>query len=252
MRYYQGVVFDIDNTAVPEGSLEVTSVDLVEAFRSLSPSIPAIAATGRTVEYAQPITSQLALHHESIVANGAQVMDSMTGRILREDSLNVEQVREIIELCRQHDSTAHCCIAGDPMGSRITADQQVAREAPGVFFMDLSEEVASSFSDALISVNGIRSYVTSVVQKDRTLYDVNIGGAEAEKGIALRGLLARKEIDPNRMVAVGDGINDISLFEVVGYRIAMADAHPDLLAAADEVVAPQSENGLLSVIRRFL
>ena len=48
MKRFEGFVFDIDYTAVPEGSLVVTSELLLRAFHSLDRQMPAITAPGRT------------------------------------------------------------------------------------------------------------------------------------------------------------------------------------------------------------
>ncbi|MFZ3010086.1 MAG: HAD family hydrolase [Candidatus Microsaccharimonas sp.] len=252
MKRFEGFVFDIDNTAVPEESLVVTSKPLLQAFHALDSHIPAIAATGRTVEFALPITSQLALHHESVVANGAQIINSRSGEVLIENSLNQDQVKRIIALCEHYDSTAHLAIAGDPTDSFFTAREQQARSAPGVFFMNLTEEIALAVEKELLENEQVGAYVSHSTLNGEHMYDVNIGNKDAEKGTALRKLLAIKAIDPMKMIGVGDSVNDISLFEAVGYRIATADADPTLLSMADEIIPPESEDGLLSVVRRFI
>jgi HAD superfamily hydrolase (TIGR01484 family) len=252
MKQFEGLVFDIDNTAVPEGSLEVTSEPLSEAFRMLDKDIPVMAATGRTKEFALPITSQLRLHHESIIANGAQIMDSISGRVLWQNNLSIAQVQRIISLCGDYDSAAHCCIAGDPMGSFLTAHEQSAREAPGVFFMNLSEETAYEFARKLNEEEAVSIYVSSSEGAGKNLFDVNVGNHNTNKGATLLRLLGQKALDPKRIIAVGDSVNDIELFKVVGYRIATADAHPDLLEMADEVVPAQSQDGLLEVVQKFI
>lgn len=252
MREFEGIVFDIDNTAVSEGSMHVASKALLRAFHSLNSGVVAIAATGRSLEFALPITSALQLRHESIVANGAQIINSMTGDVINQNNLSKRQVSKIIKMCSEFDKLAHCCIAGDPVDSKYTALEQVAREAPGLFFMGLDKITAESFNKRLINSEHVSSYISSSFENGRWTYDVNIGSAEAEKGIALIKLLGRKSIDPMNMIAVGDGINDVSLFQSVGYRIAMADAHHDLLSIADEIIPSQKEDGLLRVIERFL
>jgi hydroxymethylpyrimidine pyrophosphatase-like HAD family hydrolase len=59
-------------------------------------------------------------------------------------------------------------------------------------------------------------------------------------------------IDASKMIGVGDGLNDLELFEAVGYRIAVANADPQLIEQADEVVSSQADDGLAEVARRFL
>jgi HAD superfamily hydrolase (TIGR01484 family) len=252
MKKYDGFVFDIDNTAVPDGSSRVTSKPLLDAFHALPETVPAIAATGRTARFALPITSQLELHHESVVTNGAEIMNSRTGELLHQRVLSSEQVKAIIAICAYHDDMARCCVSGDPAGSFFVASEQTPREAAGVFFMGLSEDAATEVSNALTKKFDLSVYISSTWENNAYLCDVNIGHPEAEKGIALRRLLAQKTIDATRMIGIGDGINDVSLFEVVGHRIAMADAHPTLLAMADEVIPSQSEDGLTEVVARFL
>ena len=252
MREFEGFVFDLDNTAVSEGSLRVGSETLLHAFHSLDSSIPVMAATGRSLEFALPITSEFGLYHESIVANGAQIIESRSGMVLEENSLSLMQVDSIIKLVATYDLDAHCCIAGDPMGSRYTAEEQIARSAPGVFVMDLDELTATALASEVAKNNQMHAYISSSVEGDRVLYDVNIGSSEAEKGKALLKLLSKKAINPMDMIVVGDSINDLSLFDVAGYRIAMADAHPTLLERADEIIPSQKENGLLEVVRRFI
>ena len=82
-------------------------------------------------------------------------------------------------------------------------------------------------------------------------YDVNISHKEATKGFALSWMLDNYGFDRADVMAVGDGINDRELFAAAGYRIATADAHPLLLAEADEVINAQSEDGLALLFERL-
>lgn len=252
MREFEGFVFDLDNTAVAEGSLTVPEGPLLEAFHSLDPNIPVMAATGRSLEFALPITRAFKLSHESIVANGAQIVDSYSGEVLEQRTLSFNQVRAIIDICRQHDDTVRLCIAGDPMDAFYTAQQQSPRETPGVFIVDLDRGMADALSSSLSQIENITSYTSESIEQGVAKYDVNIGSLEAEKGRALLRLLSRKAIDPMNMIVVGDSINDVSLFDVAGYSVAMANAHPSLLERADEIVPAQSQDGLLEIVKHFL
>lgn len=252
MKHFEGFVFDIDNTAVPEGSLRVTSNSLLSAFRSLDESVIAMAATARTVEFAQPITSELGLRHDSIVANGAQVMNSRSGEVVLEHKLSCEQVEDLIHLSRKYAPDAHCCIAGDPIDSFYIAAEQRARESPGLYLLDLSLETAESYLEEVLATQEVSAYISTSTVCGELMCDVNVGSIEADKGRALKRLLAKHAIQPSKMVAIGDGINDISLLRAAGYRVAMADSHPELLAIADEIVPSQSEDGLLEIVTRFL
>jgi N-acylneuraminate cytidylyltransferase len=56
-----------------------------------------------------------------------------------------------------------------------------------------------------------------------------------DKGRALRDLLEAKRIDPTRVVYVGNDLNDLPCFAIAGWAVAVADAYPEVLRAADYV-----------------
>ncbi|MCI0806886.1 MAG: HAD hydrolase family protein, partial [Chloroflexi bacterium] len=54
-----------------------------------------------------------------------------------------------------------------------------------------------------------------------------------DKASALREVLDRGNIESRRAVYVGNDVNDLPCFPLVGCAVAVADAHPQVLAAAD-------------------
>lgn len=60
----------------------------------------------------------------------------------------------------------------------------------------------------------------------------------------LRLLGVRKE----DTIAIGDGHNDIHLFEAVGHRVAMGNAIPELKAVSDQVIGSITHNGLATYL----
>ncbi len=56
-----------------------------------------------------------------------------------------------------------------------------------------------------------------------------------DKGKALQNLLAERKIDPARVAYVGNDLNDLPCFPVAGWAVAVADAVPEVLRAADYV-----------------
>jgi YrbI family 3-deoxy-D-manno-octulosonate 8-phosphate phosphatase len=64
-----------------------------------------------------------------------------------------------------------------------------------------------------------------------------------DKAGALRDWLAVRRIDPARVAYVGNDVNDLPALRVVGWPVAVADAHPDVLAAARVVTAARGGHG---------
>jgi len=64
-----------------------------------------------------------------------------------------------------------------------------------------------------------------------------------DKGARLVNLLAEKGIDPAQVVYVGNDLNDLPCFPLVGFAVAVADSHPDALAQADLVLTRKGGYG---------
>lgn len=251
MSEFSGFVFDIDGTAVPHGALAVESLVLRGAFEALHEDVVAIAATGRSPDVALPITRALKLRYPSVIANGALLVDSTTGEIVWDRLLPKDTVAQVIRSCLPYNYPVE--LSGDESGSVLTAADQRGRErpVPVMFVKDIPLDVADDMQVRLLSIPDIHIYSSPAWGGSQDMVDLNVGHFEAKKSIALLELFGRYAIDGAQMIGVGDGINDVELFEVVGHRVAVENAHPQLIELADEIVPSQEQEGLAAVVRRF-
>jgi hypothetical protein len=81
---------------------------------------------------------------------------------------------------------------------------------------------------------------------------VEITAAAADKGAALAALCERWGVAADEVVAFGDHRNDLGMLSWAGRAVAMGNAHPDVLAAADEVAPSHVDDGLAVVVERLL
>ena len=82
-----------------------------------------------------------------------------------------------------------------------------------------------------------------VVTRSQLPY-IEITDVDATKSRALEFLCARLGLRRERTVACGDGLNDIDMLRWAGLGVAMAQAAPAVLEAADLVVAQDELGGL--------
>jgi 3-deoxy-D-manno-octulosonate 8-phosphate phosphatase (KDO 8-P phosphatase) len=64
---------------------------------------------------------------------------------------------------------------------------------------------------------------------------VHVQESVTDKGAALRALCTALRLEREAVLYVGDDLNDLPAFHVAGVRVAVADAVPELRAAADWV-----------------
>ena len=71
------------------------------------------------------------------------------------------------------------------------------------------------------------------------------GVALHEKGRVMRDILKQKNIKAENVIYVGNDINDLPCFEVAGWSVAVADAYPEVIHAADYVLSKAGGHGAL-------
>ena len=59
-------------------------------------------------------------------------------------------------------------------------------------------------------------------------------------------------IAPDEICAVGDDVNDLPMIRSAGVGVAMGNARPEVLAAADLVVADHDRDGIVELVERLL
>lgn len=81
---------------------------------------------------------------------------------------------------------------------------------------------------------------------------LEISGSGVSKASTLARRCARHGIAPSEVVAFGDMPNDLQMLAWAGTAYAMANAHPDVLAATPHHTASNEEDGVALVIERLL
>ena len=72
------------------------------------------------------------------------------------------------------------------------------------------------------------------------------------KGNTILHLLSELNITPDQVMVFGDGENDLSMFEVVKYPIAMGNAMPKVKEAAYDVTTSNDEDGIALALKKYV
>ncbi len=121
---------------------------------------------------------------------------------------------------------------------------------------DGKESVAAYRSDSVrvkelraigIEVMILSSEVNRVVEARAQKMGVEAihGIALPDKGRVMREVLQQKNIKAENVIYVGNDLNDLPCFEVAGWAVAVRDAYPDVLRAADYILSKAGGHGAL-------
>ncbi len=113
---------------------------------------------------------------------------------------------------------------------------------------------------ALYDFGNVEASVPAVFGRSRHSHQVVISGEHwsdlmtqgVDKGTAVRDLQDLLRIGADQTVVFGDFLNDLGMIQASGLSFAMANAHPDLIAAANHIAPANTEDGVVTVLRALL
>lgn len=258
------VVTDLDGTLW--WSREVAHPTTRPAWAELErKGIPVLVATGRRVSSARDGLSRLGLQPPAVVLNGALVVDFATDERIHRQHYPVGDATRILEAFRDQDLEP-CVYVDDPdvevfVGPRpSTHPEHLASFATTAASCDLDDVVASLpvLSIGLMGcdpapLTRVATTLTGVAESHlgpdfyggHTLTVAPVG---LSKWIGVLAYCTQRDLDPARVLAIGDGPNDRELLTHAAVGVAPDDAHPDALAVADRVVSSPRVGGWAEIL----
>ncbi|MES9740423.1 HAD hydrolase family protein, partial [Peribacillus frigoritolerans] len=83
-------------------------------------------------------------------------------------------------------------------------------------------------------------------------HNIEITSKKASKGIALEKLAFLMNGSLDKAMAIGDSNNDLSMFQKVGYSVAMGNAKDVIKTACTTTTLTNEENGVAYAIYRYM
>ncbi len=116
------------------------------------------------------------------------------------------------------------------------------------------ETVSASRSDSMhiktLREKGVEVMILSSEPNRVVLARAKKMGVEAihgigmqDKGRVMREVLEQKKVRAGEVIYIGNDLNDLPCFEIAGWSVAVADAYPEVLRAADHVLTKPGGRG---------
>ncbi len=251
------VATDLDGTLLqPDGTVTPRARAALRAARARGLRI--VLVTGRPPRGVRRLAvSDCA--EVAICANGALVYDPAADRLLEQHPIPTAVVRRLVLDLRQAAPgvvfAAEIGLAfrrepdypqGDPLDKRDGAVEDaldfgargvaklLARHPRMVqkLLLPLAEAVAGD--DAVVTRSGGEL--------------LEISAAGVTKASALERFCSAAGLAAADVAAIGDMVNDLSMLRWAGHAVAVANAHPDVLATADEVIGGNERDGVAAYL----
>jgi Cof subfamily protein (haloacid dehalogenase superfamily) len=263
------IACDVDGTLLDESeTISPRTRDAVRAAVAAGANF--VVATGRPPRWIRPVVEELGFAPMAVCANGAVVYDPASDRVVSARTLAVDTLGELAEIAARAIPGAG--LAVERIGERAhdTATPQFI-SSPGYEHAWLNPDNTEVSIDDLLSAPAIKLLIRKAgarsadmaaeltkhvgIEGDVT-YSTNNGLVEIvplgiSKAIGVEEVAKPLGIANHEVVAFGDMPNDVPMLLWAGHGVAMGNAHPDVLAAADEVTASNNDDGVGRVLERW-
>ncbi|HUR73930.1 MAG TPA: HAD family hydrolase [Sporichthya sp.] len=225
-----------------------------------------VFVTGRPPRWIRPVAEQTDHRGLVICANGAQLYDLHTEKVVGEDLISPETLAEVVGMVRGAvPGVTFGMEYGDqfayetafPMEDKwhsadhrkVPAEELLLR--PGAkLIMRHADQTSDQLVGAISDVVGGLLEITHSSYRGPAFIEASAAGVT--KATALARLCASHGIGPEDVVAFGDMRNDLPMLGWAGRPYAMANAHPDVLAAVENHAPTNEEDGVAAVIEELL
>ena len=260
------IFFDLDGTLLTTDK-KILEENKEAIKRAKDAGIEVALCSGRQLNSVKVYKDMADTGKYIICANGAEIID-----VEKNDVLSVIEISKEI--------TEYLCDLVKRENAVIRIDTRYARYISDIGYAILEEIGFESLNKNIIDENVLQISIGATdeskidriieevrkipgikienkfyldVYKDREgIWIINVINVAASKGNAINGLCRYLKIGLEEAVCFGDDLNDISMFNTVGYPIAMGNAHEVIKEKAKEIIGHNDEPSIAKKIDEII
>ncbi|AKN69505.1 hydrolase [Streptomyces sp. PBH53] len=260
---YALVATDLDGTLL-RGDDTVSDRSLAALARVARAGARHLVVTGRPAPRVRPLLADLGCTGLAVCGQGAQVYDAAAGRLLWSVRLDRELAETALGKIEAEVGQVYAAVDQDGVDGLTLIEPGYRMPHPtlpavrvgrrddlwGAPISKVLLRHATLSDDALAAVaRSVVGSLATVTMSGPGTVELQPSGVTKATGLALAA--ERLGIGADRALAFGDMPNDVPMFAWAGRGVAMADAHPELKAVADEITLSNEDDGVAVVLERL-
>ena len=258
------MISDIDGTLVrPDKSLGAPVVDAFARLREAGIAISLISA--RPLRGMLEAARTLCVEGPLAAYNGGTVAQP-DGTVISAERLSEAAARRALALLDQDgitvwvfaDDVWHTRSTDTPhtASERITAAQDPKIVGDFEALLDRVDKMVGVSDDeprlAKLEETTAKALGSDAAVARSQTYYLDVTAPRADKGVGVTALARAYGVPLAETAVIGDGGNDIAMFEVAGFSVAMGNGDARVRAAADETTGSNAEDGVAQAIDRLI
>ena len=224
-----------------------------------------IVVTGRMFRAVLPYVQEAGIDDPVICYQGAVVADPVSGTFLRHVPIPRTVALEAIDAVVAAGFHVNCYVDDQLYVAKVTPEARAYADFQGLeihavgplrewLHDDPTKLVAVGDPHALDELEDVLKprFAGRLFVSKSLPHFLEFAHPNVSKGSGLQFVADRLGFTPTETVACGDGENDRELLDWAGFRVAVANAHEEILARADLVVPDVEHEGVAQLLDAFV
>ena len=224
-----------------------------------------IVVTGRMFRAVRPYLEETGLDDPVICYQGAVVADPRSGEFLRHVPIPRAQAIEAMDAVVAAGFHLNCYVDDRLYVAEVTSEARAYADFQHIDIHEVGDlrEWLEADPTKLVAVGDpaaldrleavLKPRFAGKLFVSKSLPNfLEFAHPDVSKGAGLQFVAGRLGFRPEETVACGDGENDRELLDWAGFAVAVANAHDEILARADLVVPPVTDEGVAALMEAYL
>lgn len=266
---YKLIAIDIDDTLLNSAKI-ISEKNKLMITTALAQGIKVVLCSGRPHKAMEKYAVALGIEgsEQYMITNGGAIIENMHGEFIMQRTLSNEFYREFVEFAQTND-LSYCVF--DVNGNIYTSNNYdinrftiaMAFEGNDDLHIRRPEDLPLNFEITKAVINAKESQLDEITNfikasfTDCFVVRTGVGYLEifpknVNKGNAVKFLADKLGINMEEVMTLGDRDNDISMIEIAGTGVAMANATEGVKAVANYVTTDNNHDGVGNAIEKFI
>lgn len=266
---YKLLVLDVDGTLLNDAK-EISKRTLAALLKIQQMGVRIVLASGRPTYGLLPLAKSLELGNYGgfiLSYNGCQIINAQNGEILFERRINPEMLPYLEKKARKngfaiftyHDDTL---ITDSPDNEYIKNEAllnnlKIIREDEFSTAIDFAPCKCMLVSDKEKALIGLEQHwekrLAGTLDAFRSEpYFLEVVPCGVNKANTLGALLEHLGVTREEVIAVGDGVCDVTMLQLAGMGVAMGHSQDSVKVCADYVTASNEEDGVALAVEKLI
>ena len=252
----KAAAFDLDDTLLRD-DLSISPYTLDVFHRLADRGFFFIADSGRTRLSMKPHVEKIGCVSLYIACNGAEIYDGRTHELLHAENFSMETAHEIVDFGAEYNAYTQAYDGTHFYFNQYSEySERYARTSSlsGIYVGDLRKFIREPRNKILMMAEPAQ--VSAMLAEARRRFEgrvsitcskpwfLEFNPVRATKGIALGFAADYLGISVKDIIAFGDSLNDVAMFEAAGRSVAVANARKDVQPLCDEICGSNNDDGV--------